>query len=177
MNPRIYVASLTDYNAGRLVGEWIDCDVASVDELEDQISAMLEAAQLAHPEDGPYEEWAIHDSEDFGTCLGEHDSLQFIADLGLLISVNGEAVIVWAENDDYTYHVNLEAAFDEAYLGEFEDIAEYVGTLVDDGVIDLGPEDSIGRQYFDYESFGRDLEFGGDVWSGRRNGNFYLFNS
>ena len=26
MDMRIYVASLSDYNAGRLVGEWIDCE-------------------------------------------------------------------------------------------------------------------------------------------------------
>ena len=38
--PRIYVASLADYNAGVLLGRWIDAD-QGVQAIHDQIDAML----------------------------------------------------------------------------------------------------------------------------------------
>jgi len=38
--PRIYVASLADYNAGRLHGRWIDAN-QSADSIRDEIAQML----------------------------------------------------------------------------------------------------------------------------------------
>lgn len=40
---RIYVASLADYNAGRLHGEWIDAH-QTADELHSAVTAMLAAS-------------------------------------------------------------------------------------------------------------------------------------
>ena len=58
--PRIYVACLSSYNAGRLHGRWIDCD-QTAEEIREEIRLMLEES----PE--PWaEEWAIHDYEGFG---------------------------------------------------------------------------------------------------------------
>jgi antirestriction protein len=58
--PRIYVASLSDYNAGRLHGRWIDA-AQGVEAVEAEIVDMLgESRQLVA------EEWAIHDYDDFG---------------------------------------------------------------------------------------------------------------
>lgn len=45
-SPRIYVASLSDYNAGRLHGVWIDATL-DPDAIEEQIRAML--FESAHP--------------------------------------------------------------------------------------------------------------------------------
>jgi len=53
---RIYVASLSDYNAGRLHGAWIDA-TQDADEIEAEVQEMLAAS----PEPIA-EEWAIHDS-------------------------------------------------------------------------------------------------------------------
>src|SRR5581483_3902347 len=64
--PRIYVASLADYNAGRLHGVWIDA-AQEPDDLQLHINAML--ARSTEP---IAEEWAIHDFEGFnGLHLGE----------------------------------------------------------------------------------------------------------
>ena len=46
-NYRIYVVSLSDYNAGNLHGVWIDCDGKDEDELDAEVRAMLRASQ--HP--------------------------------------------------------------------------------------------------------------------------------
>src|SRR4051794_22832572 len=69
--PRIYVASLSDYNAGRLHGTWIDTN-QTVEEVGGEITAMLALS----PEPGA-KEWAIHDHEGFGPYhVGEYESLQ-----------------------------------------------------------------------------------------------------
>ena len=54
--PRIYVASLTDYNAGNLHGRWIDLDATTTeDDLLEQTRAMLAESPeaKAFPQGGP----------------------------------------------------------------------------------------------------------------------------
>lgn len=58
--PRIYVASLADYNAGRLHGCWIVAN-QSPDDIYREIQEMLSASEVPNAE-----EWAIHDFEGFG---------------------------------------------------------------------------------------------------------------
>jgi len=52
--PRIYVASLADYNAGRLHGRWIDAD-RPAEAIREQIAQMLAESKAPVAE-----EWAIH---------------------------------------------------------------------------------------------------------------------
>lgn len=59
MEMRIYVANLAAYNAGYLVGEWIDLPLEQ-DELRERIQKILDAWNDGY---GPSEEWAIHDYE------------------------------------------------------------------------------------------------------------------
>jgi hypothetical protein len=48
--PRIYVASLSDYNAGRLLGRWIDADQPA-EAIHEQIAQLL--AESNQPIAGP----------------------------------------------------------------------------------------------------------------------------
>ena len=74
--PRIYIASLSDYNAGRLLGRWIDAN-QSAEKLHADIREML-----AESKEPPAEEWAIHDYEGFGTLrLSEFASVDDVAEL------------------------------------------------------------------------------------------------
>ena len=59
--PKIYAASLSDYNAGVLHGAWIRAD-QDEDKIEEAITAMLERSSQPGAE-----EWAIHDYEGFGS--------------------------------------------------------------------------------------------------------------
>jgi len=59
--PRIYVASLADYNAGRLHGRWIDAD-QPIQVIREEIAAMLAESK----EHFGAEERAIHDHENVG---------------------------------------------------------------------------------------------------------------
>jgi len=58
--PRIYVACLAAYNAGRLHGRWIDAAQDAAD-IQAEVRKMLAASPQADAE-----EWAIHDYEGFG---------------------------------------------------------------------------------------------------------------
>ena len=60
---QIYIASLSDYNAGILHGEWINLEGLSVDDIQDKINAILKASPIAKKYGEPAEEWAIHDFE------------------------------------------------------------------------------------------------------------------
>ena len=63
-SPKIYVASLYDYNAGRLEGEWIDfADYNDGDEVVDAIKDMLMELDEKYDDGEEREEWAIHDHE------------------------------------------------------------------------------------------------------------------
>lgn len=78
--PRIYVADLAEYNAGNLVGQWIDLeDAISLDfAAVEWLQAVIEGEILRKHVTG-HEEWAIHDYEGFGgISIGEYDSLETI---------------------------------------------------------------------------------------------------
>src|SRR5690242_9229769 len=84
-SPRIYVADLAAYNAGRLHGAWIDAD-QDPDEIRAEIQKMLEAS----PEPGA-EEYAIHDYEGFGSIrFSEFEDLDRISEMAKLIDEHGD---------------------------------------------------------------------------------------
>lgn len=139
--PRIYVASLSDYNAGELHGEWIDAD-QDADAIHAEIQEMLERSPqrqicqicganveqhpLSHPPfPGIAEEWAIHDYDNFpsGANLGEYEPIEKISAMGLLLAEHGWAFEAWLSADDNAIEFdadNAESLFQESYMGEWE---------------------------------------------------------
>jgi antirestriction protein len=161
-HPRIYVASLSDYNAGRLHGGWFAAD-REAEEIEKEIGFML-----ASSPEPVAEEWAIHDHEGFGLAfISEYESLETVSRLALGIAEHGLAFAAWAAVQN-----NYEEAlgrFDDAYLGNWESLEDYAEDLLGDLGLDE-PEKHVPewiRRYltFDVEAFARDLELGGDVIS------------
>jgi antirestriction protein len=123
--PRIYVASLSDYNAGRLHGAWIDA-TQSADEIGEAVQAMLTASR----EPGA-EEWAIHDHEGFqGIRLSEWETFERVAELAEMLTEHGAAYGAYvgitddAEvspdnfRDRYQGHHDSAAAFAEEWACE-----------------------------------------------------------
>src|ERR1035438_9767364 len=90
VSPRIYVACLAAYNAGKLYGEWINAN-QDADDISTEITAMLKAS----PE--PFsEEWAVHDSEGFGPIeLGEWPEIKRVSVLARMIQEHGDAFALW----------------------------------------------------------------------------------
>ncbi len=159
---RIYVASLSDYNAGELLGAWIDCEGKDADELQDEVSKILRASKhpnvtVEDPDTGKQvpsaEEYAIHDHEGFGSLVGEYTPLSEVADIVEAIESadNAGALIAYADDlGDFNEAVNH---FEEAYCGEWDSEVAYAEDFVDSCYT---LEDPL-AMYFDYEAFARDL--------------------
>jgi hypothetical protein len=83
--PRIYVASLADYNSGRLVGKWIDA-TQEADAIHEEIREMLKQSR-----EPIAEEWAIHDYEGFlGLNIEEYSSMENVAAAAKLVVEHGQ---------------------------------------------------------------------------------------
>jgi antirestriction protein len=173
LKPRIYVASLSDYNAGRLHGVWLDADVET-ETLAHGVRAMLSAS----PEPSA-EEFAIHDYEAFGPLrLGEFESLGSVSRIGRGIAEYGQAFAHWAA----LVGTDSEALerFEESYRGHYASLAAYVEEVIDD----MGVDDDIDKAvpeflapyvHINVEAFGRDLEQSGDITASSGEGGVYIF--
>jgi len=170
MTPRIYVASLSDYNAGRLHGAWIDAD-SDVEVMEEEVADML--AKSRHQ---PAEDYAIHDHEGFPVRIGEFTPLQEIATIMEAI----EAVEDRVGRDPKAVQAVMVALDGAGYdpmewPRQVEDVSLY-------GPFDgLHPEEELSLEmvnefgsaqnmwgkradfYFDHERFGRDARISGDL--------------
>lgn len=132
--PRIYVASLSDYNAGRLHGRWIDAHQPAED-IETEIQEML--AESLEP---GAEEWAIHDYEGFGTlAVHEYESLEFVGDVAAGIAEHGEAFAVFAEVAERDS--DRLPLFEQMYRGTWESVEAYAEHLLED----LGVEEHLAQ--------------------------------
>ncbi len=184
--PRIYVASLSDYNEGRLHGVWIDANQSAYD-IEMAALAMLKASPSPLAE-----EWAIHDYEGFAQIgINEHEDFQQVSALAELIVKHGEAFAAWCAGtgDDLT-DGSFEEAFLEAYEGAYASLGEFAQHFAED---DLGvmaqydvrdwsmfqqPDDLTSVWPFtciDWERAGRELVMGGDVWTSRGDDGVFVF--
>ena len=125
---RIYVASLSDYNAGVLHGVWIDLGgKPDVEDVYQAVQEMLKASPTAASEGLPAEEWAIHDYEGFeGVRLSEWDSFGRVVDLAEGIGEHGAAFAAWEEHRN-AMGLSYDEDFDDYFCGEWdscEDFAE-----------------------------------------------------
>lgn len=182
--PRIYVASLSDYNAGRLHGEWVDATQDPEDILAD-IQEMLRASpsnrrrgvQVAVPRPKQVaEEWAIHDFENFaGLQLNEHESLADISRAAQFIEEYGDRAGPVIEHvGGLSYLDEAEDLLDDKYMGSYEDLEEWAVQELED-LIEALPEQL--RYYFDYKSFARDAEMSGEIFSIEAEGELHIFSN
>jgi antirestriction protein len=161
LSPRVYVASLSDYNAGRLHGAWINADQPA-DGLQVAVSEMLAAS----PEPIA-EEWAIHDYEDFGSVrLSEYEDLVSVSRLGRGIAKHGRPFAAWAATRD-SFDGEALDEFEEGYLGTYDSIEAYAEQLLDDvgATAELSKVPEWLQPYLslDVAAFANDLVLGGDV--------------
>ena len=171
---RIYVASLSDYNDGRLHGRWLDADQGA-----ETLSAAVNRMLTSSPMPGA-EEFAIHDYEGFGPIrLDEYEPLETVSRLARGIAEHGEAFAHWVALNDMRDELAFQQ-FEDAYLGCFESLEAYAQELLDD----LGYEDSFEavvpgflQPYvkIDVEGFARDLELSGDVATARGRDGVYVY--
>ncbi len=167
--PRIYVASLSDHNEGRLHGVWVDAVDADV--IEEATKKMLAASECE-----PAEEWAIHDYEGFGSLeIREYEDFKNVAIAGAFVEEHGAVGAAWLSNQGYGEpREDMEENFQEQYAGEWPSLEAFAENLLEEtGELNSIPENL--RNYFDFESYGRDLELGGDVYTLKVDGQTHVF--
>lgn len=172
-SPRIYVASLSDYNAGRLHGVWIDA-ADDLDEIWSQINAMLAAS----PEPGA-EEFAIHDHDGFYLVnVHEYESIENVHLLAEGIARHGNAFAVWAWFNPSKDWPEQLPRFEERFIGDFKDYGEFGEWFLEEMVgirLEDIPIPDILSEYvlFGVDPFGRDMAAG--LLSQRVDDRIYLF--
>ncbi len=171
---RIYVASLHDYNAGRLHGVFIDlADYEDGDEIDEKVQAMLAASPefKAFPAGGPAEEYEIHDHEGWGGLDPRYMPWSTLIAIDKLMDDRPPvAVAHWLS--DYVsppysaIEDELEDKFDEGYRGEWSSEAEFAADFVDNcGWAGLEPKQiEAFENYINWEGIAEAL-FAGDYES------------
>lgn len=177
LQPRVWIGSLADYNSGILTGEWTPADV------EDD--ALIQVAQgvVARSEIPDAEEWAIFDAEGFGDFqVGQHEDLTVVARIARGIAQHGErgeAFAFWANLHDGDE--TMCAAFDDAYLGEYDSTADWAREVIDEHDLDTKVEQALGEGlaryvHFDAEGFAQDAWLGGDIHlANKPDGGYWVF--
>ncbi|RJQ79964.1 antirestriction protein ArdA [Pseudonocardiaceae bacterium YIM PH 21723] len=120
--PSIYVASLTDYNCGRLHGVWIDLGAGvDSDDVMNQIVEMLaDSPAVRFGEDWIAEEWAIHDHEGFeGYKVSEYHDLGEVMEAAEAIEQHGEPMALWLSLPDRSV-ADAITSFNDAFRGVWE---------------------------------------------------------
>lgn len=176
--PRVWVGCLGCYNAGALVGEWIDAEDAEDVTVRGLHDANPQAL-TADPYASAHEELWCMDHEGFGGLLAGECSpaeAQRIAEAiaGLDSWTPVAAVAAWIANGNGELLDDL-SGFDDDYAGEWsseveyaQDFAEQVGAIDDDA---RWPATCI-----DWERAARELFM--DYWSAEApDGGIYVFRS
>lgn len=160
MEQRIYVASLSAYNAGILHGEWITLNGKTREEVLYEISLML----IKSTGDRPAEEWAIHDHEGFAPYeVSEYADISELCDLVAAVEEHGRQILALVD------HLSLDAEaavryHEDNYQGEWHSLSEWAEDWLEQTGSLSELHDNL-KHYFDYESFARDCEMGGDIFT------------
>ena len=147
----VYIANLGKYNEGELVGDWFTFPID-----EDDVAERIGLNEY-------YEEYAVHDTENFPMEIGEYISIEelnriydmiqelpeFITEaLDEFVSHYGSLEEVVAHKDDIYYYPDCNDMTDVAYyyIDELQALGEISPHL---------------QNYIDYEAYGRDLDICG----------------
>jgi len=159
MEIRIYVANLAAYNAGRLVGEWIDLPLSD-EELREKIQSILDAWN-----DGfsPSEEWAVHDYE-APFSIGEYESPYKINEWAERLSnISEDEEVISAIFGGFSVEEALEILENGEYrvYNDCDDMADVAYQLYEESGRLAEIEKVISPSYIDWDAIGRDMEIEG----------------
>lgn len=166
---KIYVACLASYNAGDLVGEWIEVESwDDSDSLKEKIQAVIAKSPAPNAE-----EYAIHDYDGFPRTaeFGEWPDLQLLCDYVEAVSDHGSDVMNAAIAVSDNFKETLDAV-ENRYYGCFDRDGDYAESVADDsGWPDLA------KRYFDFARYEHDMICGGDIKVVVIDGKNYVFGS
>lgn len=128
--PQVWIGCLASYNAGRLIGEWVDAtDADEIGEAEKRVAITAVAAAKEAGEYPVYfgdpEEFFIADYDGFPqaavSMLGEYADYATVAAVAVGIEAHGEPFAKWLGSiDSLDEPATLVERFTESYRGEWE---------------------------------------------------------
>ncbi len=165
--PRIYVASLSDYNAGRLHGVWIE--VTDAETMHAEIDAMLKASPAGHAE-----EWSIHDTEGFEPYrVGENPDLAELAQIADGVEEHGTLFTALLNHLGSNAQETIDYLGDN-YAGAHERLEDWAQEFVEETTDMTGIPDVV-RYHIDWEGVARDFDLNGDIFTLEVNGGVHVF--
>lgn len=148
---RVYIANLGKYVEGELVGDWFSFPL-NEEEIAERIGLNSE-----------YEEYAIHDTENFPMEISEYTSID---ELNRIYDMIGELPDYIADSleDFLSGYMTLEELVehkDEVYFyPDCDDMTDVAHYFIDELQM-LGEIPASLQYYIDYEAYGRDLDIRG----------------
>ncbi|MGN0394254.1 MAG: antirestriction protein ArdA [Coprococcus sp.] len=170
---RIYLTNLGKYNEGELLGEWVELPVS-----QEELTKVFDRIQICHDNvdysdecGNLYEEYFITDYETDieGVEVGEYSNLNELNELAEQLDEleeDAQKAIQAMLLDGYTFNDALEKASNGDYTIYYncDDMTAVAYEVVENcGYLNNVP-DNVAR-YFDYESFGRDLDIEGKFYN------------
>jgi len=158
--PKIYVADLAAYNAGRHNGCWLDLSEHDLDSAQEAVAGLLARSPVEFAE-----EIAIHDHEGFGGWLGEYSGLDSAVRLAEMIQEHGlEKVSAALNYGGGVYYLDEAEAYLDRYAGTYPSKRHWAEEVLEMEFSTL-PKEAQRKLalYFDYEEYADDRETNGDV--------------
>lgn len=164
--PRAWVGCLACYNAGLLVGEWVD-GIEAGEVTPEDIHPGTFTTQPVGLNPATHDELWVFDHEGYGALIPGGCSpaeAQRVAELIEPVPERDrEAFVAYVENVGAEY---ADAGdFEETFVGEWNTFEDYAYELGD--VLGLVPADAPREVilYFAWDRWARDLLLGGDYWT------------
>ena len=149
MTIKIYVASLEAYNNGRMVGDWIT--PSDYDDYDKFRWAIMNATKNA-------DEVAVHDYDGINMS-NEYPDFEKLYEFCKALEdswVDDEAILAYAEDTGEELNTELIANAESSFVGIYSSFQDYADEWADEQLRDT---DNVLKNYFDYESHARDLEY------------------
>ena len=149
MTIKIYVASLEACNSGRMVGDWVTpSDYLTFEKFNNAIQIATEYA----------DEVAVHDYEgiNLNNEYPDFEELYYFCEAVEDSWVDEEVILAYAECTGEELNNELIANAENSYVGTYSSFQEYADEWADEQLRDT---DDVLKNYFDYESHARDLEY------------------
>ena len=169
LQPKIWVGSLLDYNNGLLHGDWIDA-AQEGEALAQAARRVLATSPTAADTGEVAEEFGIFDFDDFGDWKpGEYEDLTVVATVARGIRQHGPAFAAWADLQDAD--PDMLAAFNDAYLGEFDSLDAWADSVMEESgsreIIERLVQEHVGdlSRYvrLDSDAWAQDVWLSGDI--------------
>ena len=159
----VWIGNLGDYNAGILRGDWYDLDNYDIDELETAVNELTN--------DGRNDYFIADSMSDYGVKVGEYESLESLYEKYEIVKDiideyddnAADVIAAYAYTNNISDDLSNISSYEFYFYSDCYTMADVAFEYLDrTGGLDEMPEHL--RNYFDYESYGRDMEIEGNLY-------------